>query len=150
MAKHTAGCIKKHPQCQCLTCNNDGSLFTCCIKHDRGCDETTSCPEYIPEINDIRAILDEARELCELAMSGPWRVDINPNKDFIGIYCDTVLHEEMLVARVEDWADSESVYNAKLIACAPTLIPALCDLVEKLQEELDDIKHKVTAHESSS
>ncbi len=90
-------------------------------------------------------LITEARELCEKATPGPWGYD--------GMHNEVHCHEDyfLIVSELRESPHEELLdefghtYNPNfaLIARSRTIIPELCDALEKAQEQNKQLMHEV-------
>ena len=91
-------------------------------------------------------LIREARELCDKATPGPWEVKFH-NEDFGQGYGETTFFVDMggtlLKIGIADSAETYAKHNAlnAFIARSRTLIPELCDALEKAGERGTGCEH---------
>jgi len=84
----------------------------------------------------MKDLIKEARELCEKATPGPWKVKLH-NEDYGQGYGETTFFVDidgtLLKIDIADTAEKYAKYSAlsTFIARSRSLIPELCDALEK-------------------
>ena len=95
-------------------------------------------------------LITEARELCDKATPGPWEVKFH-NEDFGQGYGETTFFVDMggtlLKIGIAEAAEKYAKYNAlsAFISRSRTLIPELCDALEKAEEQNKQFVRGVSA-----
>jgi hypothetical protein len=111
--------------------------------------------EFLGEPFNIDNLITGARELCERAMPGPWEVKLH-NEDYGQGYGETTFFVDtdgtLLKIGIADAAEKYAKYNAlsAFIARSRSLIPELCDALEKLEKENEMLEGADIALEAMS
>lgn len=80
-------------------------------------------------------LITEARELCEKATPGPWKVKTNRHPNLNGTPWGWIEGAQGNIC----WSGNQSKLDAMLMSRSRTLIPELCDALEKAQGNLDAV-----------
>ena len=96
----------------------------------------------------MKDLITEARELCEKATPGPWEVNLH-NEDYGQGYGETTFFVNiggtLLKIGIADTAEKYTEYStlSTFIARSRSLVPELCDALEKADEQNKRLLHEV-------
>ena len=82
-------------------------------------------------------LITEARELCSKATRGPWEVKTNRHPNLNGTPWGWIEGAQGNIC----WSGNQSKLDAMLMSRSRTIIPELCDALEKAQEQIESV-HK--------